>query len=127
MDVHLFAVHVKDDHFADIIQFLTTSTMSKGYSTQQKEELVVCIADFSVIASHLYKMGTYEILRRYVPEFERASILAEAHGGVAGGHYAREETVQKILCAGLCWPTLHKDSKAYCKVCDACQRTGKPS
>jgi len=32
-------------------------------------------------------MGIDEILRRYVPKFERTSILAEAHGGVAGGHY----------------------------------------
>jgi len=37
-------------------------------------------------------MGTYEILRRYVPEFEHASILVEAHGGVEGGHYIGKET-----------------------------------
>lgn len=30
-------------------------------------------ADFSVISSHLYKMGIDEILRRYVPDFEHAS------------------------------------------------------
>lgn len=24
-------------------------------------------------------------------------------------------------------PTLHKNSKAYCKVCEACQRTSRPS
>ena len=41
------------------------------------------------------------------------------------GHYARRATVQKILCAGLWWPTLHQDSKAYYKVCDVCQRTGR--
>ena len=84
-------------------------------------------ADFSVIAGHLYKMGNDEILRRYVPEFERSQILAEAHGGAAGGHYAGCATAQKILRAGLWWPTLHQDSKAYCKACDICQRTGKPS
>lgn len=53
---------------------------------------MVCVADFSVIVGNLYKMGLYEILRRYVPEFERTSILAEAHGGVAGGHYVGKET-----------------------------------
>jgi len=46
-------------------------------------------------------MGTNEILHSYVPEFEHASILAEAHGGVAGGHYAGKVTVLKILHAGL--------------------------
>ena len=85
------------------------------------------VEDFPVIARHLYNMGSDEILRRYVPEFERSSILAKVHGGVVGGHYVGRETVEKILRAGLWWPTLHQDSKAYCKACDVCQRIGKPS
>ena len=32
-DAQLFAVRVADNHFADIIQFLTTSTAPEGYST----------------------------------------------------------------------------------------------
>lgn len=63
--------------------------------------------DFSVIVEHLYKMGSDEILQQYVLEFERSSILMDAHGGVAGGHYAGRETAQKILHVGLWWPTLH--------------------
>eukprot|EP00253_Pinus_taeda_P010550 PITA_10550 len=43
------------------------------------------------------------------------------------GHYAGKATAQKILRASLWWPMLHKDSKAYCKACDECQRTGRPS
>lgn len=42
-------------------------------------------------------MGSDEILHRYVTEYERQSILAEAHGGVVGGHYAGRATAQKIL------------------------------
>ena len=63
-------------------------------------------------------MGNDEISRRYVPEFEQSSILPDAHGGATGGHYAGRATAQKILRAGLWWPTLHQDSKAYCKACD---------
>jgi len=92
-DAQLFAMHVADDHFTDIIQFLTTRIASEGYSTQQKKELVVRATVFFVIAGHLYNMGTDEILPRYVPEFEHASILTEAHGGVAGVHYAGRETM----------------------------------
>ena len=62
-----------------------------------------------------------------MPDFERSIILDEAHGGPTGGHYARKEKMQKILCAGLWWPMLHKDTKVSSKACDACQRTGKPS
>ena len=44
-----------------------------------------------------------------------------------GGHYAGKETTQNILHVGLWWLTLHKDSKAYCRVCDACQRNDSSS
>lgn len=84
-------------------------------------------AEFSVIAKHLYIMGSDEVLRRYVTEFERIIILVDAHGGVAGGNYGGRPTVQKILCVGLWCPTLHQDSKAYCKACNVWQRTGRPS
>ena len=67
---HLFVVRVADDHFEDIIHFLTTGTVLQEYSVQQKKELVVRATDFSVIVGHLYKMGNDEILRRYVAEFE---------------------------------------------------------
>lgn len=76
---------------------------------------------FSVIVGHLYKMGNDEVLRRYVPKFEQIIILVDSHGGVAGGHYAGRETAQKILRVGLWCPTLHQDSKSYCKACDVCQ------
>jgi hypothetical protein len=57
----------------------------------------VCVADFSLIAGKLYKMGPNEILRRCVMETKRPLILTEAHEGIAGGHYAGKETVQKVL------------------------------
>jgi hypothetical protein len=72
-------------------------------------------------------MGPDEILRRCVVEVERPLILEEAHEGIAGGHYAGKETMQKVLRAGLWWPTLHKDVKEYYKACDVCQKVGKPS
>ena len=83
--------------------------------------------DFTIIASHLYKLGAGEVLQRYVLEHERQSILAEAHEDIVGGQYAGKEMAQKILRARLWWPTLHSDSHDYCKACDTCQRTGRPS
>ena len=47
--------------------------------------------------------------------------------GAAGGHYVGQVTTHNILRARLWWPTLHQDSKAYCRVCDICERIGKPS
>lgn len=85
------------------------------------------MVDFSIIMRHLYKMGNDQILQRYIPKFERGQILAEAHGGAIGGHYAGHVTTHKILNAGLWWLTLHQDSKAHYKAYDIFQRTRKPS
>ena len=62
-----------------------------------------------------------------MPNFERNNILDKAHGGATRGKYVGKLTAQKVFPVGLWWPTLHKDSKAYCKACDACQRMGRPS
>jgi phosphopantetheinyl transferase (holo-ACP synthase) len=70
----------------------------------------VRVADFSLIARHIYNMGPDDILRRCFMEAERPLILAEAHEAIAGGHYAGKETTQKVLRAGLWWPNLHKDA-----------------
>jgi hypothetical protein len=35
--------------------------------------------------------------------------------------------LQKVLRAGLRWPTLYKDAKEYSRACDVCQRVGKLS
>jgi hypothetical protein len=126
-DAQLLAIRKIDDHFAEIVQFLSTGMAPSEYTIPQKKQLVVCAADFSLIAGHLYKMGPDEILRRCVMEAERPLILTEAHEGIAGGHYAGKETAQKVLRAGLWWPTLHRDAKDYSRACDVCQRVGKPS
>jgi hypothetical protein len=62
-----------------------------------------------------------------VLEHERPRVLAESHEGIAGGHYAGKVTPQKVLRAGLWWPTIQRYLKEYCKKCDVCQRVGKPN
>jgi hypothetical protein len=100
-DAQLLAIRKVDDHFVEIVQFLSTRMESCEYTVIQKKQLVVQAADFSLIAGQIYKMGSNEILRRCVMEEERPLILEESHEGIAGGHYARKEIAQKILRAGL--------------------------
>jgi hypothetical protein len=90
---------------------LSTSTAPQEYTTTEKNNLVVRATDYQLIAGHLYKMGTDNILRRYMLEHEHPRILAEAHEGLAGGHYVGKATTQKVLHAGLWWPTIHRDMK----------------
>jgi len=122
-----FVVRVVDEHFVNIIYFLTIRVAPTKYTIRHKKELVVRAANFSLINGHMYKMGSDEIFHRYVPEHERYNILVEVHGGAMGGNYIGKEIVQKVLRVGLWWPTVHKDSKDYCSAYDVFQRTRRPS
>jgi hypothetical protein len=126
-DAQLLAIRKINNHFAKIVQFLSTGMATSEYTIPRKKKLVVRTADFSLIVGHLYKMGPDEILRKCVMEVERPLILVEAHEGIAEGHYVGKATAQKVLRAGLWWPTLHRDTKDYSITYDVCQIVGKPS
>jgi hypothetical protein len=127
INAQLFSVQIVDECFAYIIQYLSTGTAPQEFNTTQKTNMVVRDAYYQLIAGKLYKMGADSILRRSVLEHEIPRILAEAHEGIAGGHYAGKAIVQKVLSARLWWSNIHKDSKDYCHKYDVCQRVGKPN
>jgi hypothetical protein len=87
---NLMAIRNIDDHFTDIVQFLSTGMAPSDYTIPQKKQLVVHAADFSLIVGQLYKMGPDEILRRCIMETERPLILAESHEGIARRTLRRE-------------------------------------
>jgi hypothetical protein len=87
-DAHLLAIRKINEHFVEIVQFLSTGMAPSEYTIHQKKQIVVRAADFSLITGHLYKMGPDEILRRCVMKAEQPMILAEAHEGIAGGNYS---------------------------------------
>ena len=114
-DAQLFSIQITNEYYVDIIHFLTTGWAPVEFTKQQKKQLVVKAADFTLIIGHLYKLGPDEVLHRCVMPHEKEAIIREAHSGTAGGHFAGNPTTQKILTTGLWWPTLHKDTKEFCR------------
>lgn len=106
LDVHLFAIHLVDRHFVDIIHFLSTGMAFEGYTKIKRNNFSWVQPIFRSLWDIYTKINVDEILWRYVLDFEHDSILVEAHGGVVGGHYARREIAQKTLRIGLWWPKL---------------------
>jgi hypothetical protein len=76
LDAQVFLVQIADDDFEDIIQYLSTGIGPQEYSTAQKKNLVVHAVDYQLIAGHLYKMDTDNILQRYMLEHEIQRVLA---------------------------------------------------
>ena len=100
-NAQLFSIHITNDYFVDIIEFLTIGTAPAEYSMKQKKQLVVKATNFTIIVGKLYKLGPDEILRRYVLNHEIPLILEEEHASIVGGHYSGKPIVQKILTTGL--------------------------
>ena len=123
----MFSIQIVDEYYDDIIHFLTTGWAPVEFTKQQKKQLVVKVAKFTLITGQLYKLGPDEVLHRCVMPHEKEAIIKEAHSSATGGHFVGKLTAQKILAAGLWWPTLYKDTKEFCRCCDICQRVGKPS
>ena len=49
-DAQLFSIQMVDDYFQDIVQYLSTGFAPSEMTTQQKKQLVVRAADFTLIA-----------------------------------------------------------------------------
>ena len=55
---------------------------------------------------------------------DASKIVKELHDEPEGGNYSGDTIAHKILRAGYYQPTLFKDSHAYARKCDVCQRSG---
>jgi hypothetical protein len=49
-DAQLFSVQVVDEYFVDIIEYLITGVAPQEFSTTQKKNMVVKVADYQLIA-----------------------------------------------------------------------------
>ena len=62
-DAQSFRIEFLDDHYAPIVQFLSTSVTPTNMSISQKKQLVLKASNFQLIVGQVYKLGPNEILR----------------------------------------------------------------
>ena len=75
----------------------------------------------------MFKYCPDQIIRRCVPENEQNKIIAFCHDHACGGHFSTKKTSAKTLQCGFYWPSLFKDTHAYCSSCERCQKLGSIS
>lgn len=56
-----------------------------------------------------------------MPDNEMHDVISFCHNQACGGHFSVKKTAAKILQCGFYWPTLFKDTYAYCRSCKRCQ------
>ena len=90
-----------DDEIADLwitkmTIFLSTGLSPEGMSPDEHKRLAFWSRNFCLLKETLYHKGADDIWQCAVQQFEKATVLREAHYGVVGRHYASDTTAQKI-------------------------------
>ncbi|KAG7585679.1 Integrase catalytic core [Arabidopsis thaliana x Arabidopsis arenosa] len=121
------ACAVKEEKFpwyADLVNYLICGEIPKYLDAYQKKKFFRDINHYYWDEPYLYKKGTDGLFRRCIAEEEVQGVLEHCHGSAYGGHFATFKTVQKVLQAGLWWPSMFKDAYGFIAKCDPCQRMG---
>ena len=92
--------------------------------SKQRKALRLKSASYQVIEGVLFRKNYDGVLLRCLEHEDRAKVVKELHDGPAGGNYSGDTTTYNILREGYYWPTLFKDTHAYVRKCDVCQRSG---
>nr|CAN80114.1 hypothetical protein VITISV_004221 [Vitis vinifera] len=104
----------------DKIRYLRTGTLPE--EPKQAHKTRVQATCFTLIGGHLYKRSFIGPYLRCLNHSEALYVLAELHEGVCGNHFGGRSLAHKVHSQGYYWPTMKKDTAAYVKRCDKCQR-----
>ena len=117
----------EDEWITKMTHFLSTGLPPDHLILNARKRLAVMSQNFCLVSDTLYHKGSDGIWRCAIRQFEKYTILQEAHHGIAGGHYTGESTTRKVWQSGLWWPTTKKDAHEFCRQWDLCERMGQPT
>ncbi|RDX82427.1 Retrovirus-related Pol polyprotein from transposon 17.6, partial [Mucuna pruriens] len=95
--------------YADICNYLVTSTYPIGVSKVMKERLESDAKYYIWDDPYLWKLCNDQVTRRCISESEIKSVLHFFYSTTKGGHYGSMQMAQKVLECGLYWPTIHRE------------------
>jgi len=103
-----------------IVSYLRDDTLPNGKEDARKVK--VHAAQFVLIKDILYKKGFSQPYLRYLTTEEANYVMSEVHEGICGSHSGSRSLVHKLIREGYYWLTMQKDTQAYVKTYNKCQR-----
>ncbi|XP_050290054.1 uncharacterized protein LOC126728235 [Quercus robur] len=103
-----------------LISYLRAGVLPNEKGAARK--LKVQASRFVLIKDVLYKRGFSQPYLRCFGHEEANYVMREIHEGIYGNHLGARSLVHKMIRAGYYWPIMQKDTQAYVKSCDKCQR-----
>ena len=105
-----------------IVSYLKDGTLPDGKEAARK--LKVQATRFILIKDFWYKRDFSCPYLRCLGLEEMDYVMSEVHEGICKNHSRSRLLVHKLIRAGYYWLTMQKDTQAYVKACDKCQRFG---
>jgi len=110
--------------FANIDNFLTSGFLPAHLDTQDKIKFLSDMQKFYWDDPYLFKYCPDQIFQKYIPDNEVCSVIKFYHFEAYEDHFSSKKTIAKILQCGFYWPTMFKDSHAFCKTSENYQKVG---
>jgi hypothetical protein len=127
-DEHLMHIaHNPAPWFVDIVNYLVTGQMPLHWGQQDKLKFVSMVKYVFWDDPYLFKYCLDKIIRSCIPEHDQSNVISFCPDRACGGHFSAKKTAAKILRCGFHWPTLFRDTHAYCTSCERCQNLGSIS
>jgi len=109
---------------ANIDNFLASGFLPAHLDTQDKIKFLSDVQNFYWDDPYLFKYCPDQIFQKYIPDNEVSSVIKFCHSKACRDHFSSKKTIAKILQSGFYWPTMFKDTYAFCKTCENCQKVG---
>jgi hypothetical protein len=109
--------------FANFVNFLVLGYLPAHWSTEDKRKFLNKVKNFYWDDPYLFKYCPDQIFQRCIPDIEVSSVIKFCHSEACGGHFSSKKTTIKVLHYGFYWPTMFKDTHAFCKTCENYQKS----
>ncbi|RDX93419.1 hypothetical protein CR513_24330, partial [Mucuna pruriens] len=112
--------------FADICNFLVTSTFPPSASRAYKAKLESKAKYYVWDNPRLWRFCNDQITRKCISDNEFLSVLHFCHSAPGDSHCRSTWTAQKVLDYGFYWPTIYRDAHEFVSAYEQCQRARMP-
>lgn len=103
-----------------IIPLMTIGQLSIPGTIKEKRDMVQRVMPFVMVAGQMYRKGADGILRLCIEPEEPYFYLKHAHETVGGIHMAGDQTLRRLMWAGVWWPTMKTEAYAFVIDCEKC-------
>ena len=119
-DAYLFNIEMIPKWSEKYVPLLTIGQLNIPFPLHEKQALVQKAASFVMLAGRMYRLGKDGILRLCIEHQEKEHYLIAAHITIGGIHMAANQTIKRILWAGVWWPTMRAEVHTFVRACSEC-------